>query len=101
MLPEKNDSESTEDAHENSSLELLTGKVLAFQVSPGSKLESKRHDFEAFKLHLPPQQYPSVICLAPTATVGVLDSRRHSIPKIGMIGLEISHIVCAVIDRCM
>ncbi|KAF5920844.1 hypothetical protein HPG69_006155 [Diceros bicornis minor] len=39
LLPEKNDAEqSTEDAHENSNLELLAGNVAAFQVSPRPKL---------------------------------------------------------------
>lgn len=43
LLPEKNDAEeNTEDTHENSSLELLAGKSLAFRVSSGSKLGSKK-----------------------------------------------------------
>lgn len=46
MLPEKNEAEqNTEETHENSSLELLAGRISAFQVSPGSKLGSKKPDF--------------------------------------------------------
>lgn len=70
LLPERNEAEqNTDKAHENGSLELLAGRISAFQGSPGSKLGSKNRDFRISDCALHQQQCPSRIWLAPTSRV--------------------------------